>query len=406
MLLSRNQLIDLFNVGVGAADPCVAVQNHFRMHPPPPAKQVFLLAVGKAACAMADAALPFLPNLTHALIVTNYENAAAIPGVDLIAAGHPVPDENGLRAGLRVEELLAQAGPDDQVLVLVSGGGSALLPAPVDGISLSEKAEVSQLLLGAGLDIVLMNAVRQHLSRLKGGGLVRQAAPASVTALILSDVIGDDVRAIASGPTAAPIMARSEVVAMLRLRGIWDQLPASARTALERGTTMSETTAVARNHLVGSNALSLQAMAQACPAARLAPAPLDGDVGAAAARIIALAKSGPGITLLGGETTVKLQGTGLGGRNQELALRVALGLEGHQGWRFLSAGTDGRDGPTKAAGAIVDGKTCAQIRAQGCDPQALLANNDSYHALELAQALLVTGGTGTNVADLQIISCA
>lgn len=406
MLLSRDELIGLFKVGVGAADPHAAVQAHFRMHPLAPASRVFLLAFGKAACAMADAALPFLPDKTHALVVTNYENAATMPGVELIAAGHPVPDENGLRAGIRAEELLAAAGQEDHVLVLVSGGGSALLPAPVEGVSLAEKAEVFRILLGAGLDIVAMNAVRQHLSRLKGGGLLRQAAPANVTALILSDVIGDDLRAIASGPTASPIMTRSKVVAMLRSHGLWNNLPASACAALEHHGADSETTVIAHHHLIGSNALSVQAMARACPNAQLDPVPLDGDVSDAAARIVALAKAGAGTTLLGGETTVKLQGTGIGGRNQELALRVALALEGLKGWRFLSAGTDGRDGPTDAAGAIVDGETCAQIRAKGGDPQALLANNDSYHALELAQALLVTGGTGTNVADLQIISCA
>ncbi|MGY6694624.1 MAG: glycerate kinase type-2 family protein [Roseinatronobacter sp.] len=406
MLLSRDDLIDLFKVGVEAADPRAAVQAHFRMHPLSPARQIFLLAFGKAACAMTDAALPFLPHLTQALVVTNYENAAALPGIELIAAGHPVPDENGLRAGQRAEELLAAAGPGDLVLVLVSGGGSALLPAPVKGVSLAEKAEVSKLLLGAGLDIVSMNAVRQYLSRFKGGGLLQLAAPASVSTLILSDVIGDDLRAIASGPTTSPIMTRVEVVAMLRSTRIWDDLPASARAALKRDDAKTAPTPVVHNHLIGSNALSLQAMARACPGARLDPAPLDGDVSEAADRIVALAKSGAGTTLLGGETTVKLQGTGLGGRNQELALRVALELEGHQGWRFLSAGTDGRDGPTDAAGAIVDGQTCAQIRRRCGNPRALLANNDSYKALHLANALLITGGTGTNVADLQILTCA
>jgi len=289
--------------------------------------------------------------------------------------------------------------------VLVSGGGSALLPAPVDGLSLEQKADVSRLLLGAGVDIVAMNAVRQHLSRLKGGGLLRHAAPAPVTALILSDVIGDDLRAIASGPTVAPILPRTEVIAMLKERGLWDKLPDAARTALgraEQDTPVQE----ADNRLIGSNRKSLDAMARAMPDAQILSDALTGDVEQAAQRIVDAVDQAVSLALFGGETTVQLRGDGRGGRNQELALRVAVALDGRAGWRFLSAGTDGRDGPTDAAGAIVDGETCARIRAAGGDVAALLGNNDSYAALELAGDLLITGGTGTNVADLQILSCA
>jgi hydroxypyruvate reductase len=350
---------------------------------------------------MAGAALPLLPAPARALVVTNPENAVDVPGAELWLAAHPVPDEGGLRAGRAVLDMLAEAGVQDEVLVLVSGGGSALLPAPVEGLTLADKAAVNRLLLGAGLDIVQMNMVRQHLSALKGGGLLRAARPANVRALILSDVVGDDLRAIASGPTVAPIAPRAQVCAMLRDRGLWDQLPDAARVALSRP---EDTTPLppARNLLIGSNALSVAAMARACPGARVAPAPLEGDVAQAAAQIVALRADGPGTTLMGGETTVTLRGTGLGGRNQELALRVAMALQGRAGWRFLSAGTDGRDGPTDAAGALVDGGTVARIIAAGGDPDALLANNDSYQALRLSGDLLMTGGTGTNVADLQI----
>lgn len=405
MLLSRDQMTALFHIGVAAADPRSAVRDSLQARPLPAGERLFVVALGKAACAMTEAALSVLPAAERTLVVTNYENATPVEGAEVIAAGHPVPDENGLRAGEAVLSMLVDAGPRDRVLVLVSGGGSALLPAPVDGLSLEQKADVSRLLLGAGVDIVAMNAVRQNLSRLKGGGLLRHAAPAPVTALILSDVIGDDLRAIASGPTAAPILPRTEVVAMLKARGLWDKLPDAAQTALDR-VEQDAPVQEAENRLIGSNRKSLDAMAGAMPDAQILSDALTGDVEQAAQRIVDAVDQAVPLALFGGETTVQLRGDGRGGRNQELALRVAIALDGRAGWRFLSAGTDGRDGPTDAAGAIVDGDTCARIRAAGGDVAALLANNDSYAALDLAGDLLITGGTGTNVADLQILSCA
>lgn len=405
-MMTKEEMTELFRVGVQAADPARAVQDSLRTTPLPDPARLFVLGLGKAACAMTRAALDMLPAPAGALVVTNYENATGVTDAEVITAGHPVPDENGLRAALAAEALLAQAGPSDRVLVLVSGGGSALLPAPVEGLSLNDKAEVNRVLLAGGMDIVAMNAVRQHLSRLKGGGLLRAAHPAPVTALILSDVIGDDLRAIASGPTVAPIAPRAHVVEMLRAAGMWNRLPEAAQAALMRPE--EDLPAIgAENRLIGSNRQSLEAMAQARPEAQILSAALVGDVADAAEVIIRTVQDGRApLALFGGETTVTLTGTGLGGRNQDLALRVAIALDGQQGWRFLSAGTDGRDGPTEAAGAIVDGKTCVRIRAAGGDPTALLANNDSNRALELAGDLLITGGTGTNVADLQILSCA
>lgn len=401
--VSRKQMHTAFMAGVAAADPHAAVlralsDGAFMV----PEGRIFVLAIGKAAGAMMQAALGVLPKPHAALVVTNYENAGQVTGARVLAAGHPVPDENGLQAGLAVQKMLARTTRADAVLVLVSGGGSALVPAPVPGVTLEQKAEVNRLLLGAGLDITQMNLVRQHLSRLKGGGLLRSAAPAPVTALILSDVVGDDLRVIASGPTVAPIGTRAQAMRLLEDAGLWGQVPNTVRTVL-RAETEARVLPVAANHLVGSNAQSVAAVARALPDAQADPAPLVGDVADAAARIVAMAAR-PGVTVLGGETTVALRGTGLGGRNQELALRVALALQGRTGWRFLSGGTDGRDGPTDAAGAVVDGGTVARIQAAGGDAQALLANNDSYAALQLAGDLLVTGGTGTNVADLQILA--
>ncbi len=411
MPLSRPAMIALFDEGVRAADPGRAVTAALRDLPLDPGAGLYLLAVGKAADAMMRAALDSLPLPRAALVVTNYENAAPVEGAQVMASGHPVPDANGLAAGQAAQALLENAGAGDTVLVLVSGGGSALLPTPVDGISLADKAAVNTLLLGAGLDITAMNAVRQHLSRLKGGGMLRAAAPARVVALILSDVIGDDLRVIASGPTVAPIMGRADVRDMLRAQGLWDALPEAARTALDRADDDPPLPA-ADNRLIGSNGMSLDAMMRAHPGAQVLSAALTGDVAEAADRICAAARAAPRgaplLALFGGETTVTLRGRGRGGRNQELALRVAMAMpdavpEGRD-WRFLSGGTDGRDGPTDAAGGVTDAHTLARIAAAGGDAESLLAYNDSYRALALAGDLLQTGATGTNVADLQILS--
>lgn len=406
--MQPHKLLNLFETGILAASPARGVTQALQDDPliQPACGRLFVVAIGKAAGGMMRAALPLLPTPTSALVVTNYENAAPVSGAKVLAAGHPVPDEAGLVAGKAVMRILSAAGPDDRILALISGGGSALLPAPVDPLTLADKAAVSRLLLGAGLDISSVNAIRQHLSLLKGGGFLRLAQPAVVRALILSDVIGDDLRAIASGMTTAPLMPRADVISMLKQADLWPQLPPNARIALSRPEGASDTP-LAQNQLVGSNGMSLNAMQADCPSAVILSDCLVGDVAAAAAQIVAHARTAGRqklTALFGGETTVTLTGTGMGGRNQELALRVALGLEGwSRPWLFLSGGTDGRDGPTDAAGGIVSPDTLHRIRAAGGDPVKLLQNNDSYKALDLAGGLLRTGGTGTNVADLQIL---
>ncbi|MBM2577634.1 DUF4147 domain-containing protein [Jannaschia sp. Os4] len=392
----RDRLIRLFEAGVARADPHAATTAHL-----PDAAPDAILALGKAAIPMARAALDRFAG-TPTLVVTNPENAADLPGAEAILGAHPVPDAASARAGAALLDRAAALGAGRRALVLISGGGSALAIAPVAGVTPEEKAEVSRLLLGAGLDIEAMNAVRRALSRLKGGGLARAAAPARLDALILSDVIGDDPQAIASGPTVAPTTGHAEARAVLRAAGLWDRVAASVRAALDRPDPAPPPDAGWT--LIGSNALSLAAMGRAAPDAAVDPDPLVGDVADAAARIAAAARRGPGTTLWGGETTVVLRGRGRGGRNQELALRVALALKGWgRRWTFLSGGTDGRDGPTEAAGAVVDDGTLARMRAAGIDPVARLADNDANPALAASGDLLVTGGTGTNVADLQAL---
>lgn len=398
----------LFNAAVEAADPAIALRKALARHPMPnPAGVLHVIAIGKAAPAMLKEALTHVKRPCKALAVTHYENQMKVSGAEVLRSAHPVPDEAGLRAGQEIMSRLRDLGPKDAVVVLVSGGGSALVPAPVEGVSLADKAAVSKLLLGAGLDIVQMNLVRQQLSQLKGGGLLRCAAPAPVTAYILSDVIGDDLRAIASGPTVGPIGTREEAAKLLKDTGVWEACPESVRAHLSHPATAPETPPC-ENHLIGSNRKSLEAMLAAAEGveARIVSDALVGDVADAARFVLTEAakapKDRPVALIFGGETTVTLRGDGRGGRNQELALRVALGAADHDlpgKWLFMSAGTDGRDGPTDAAGGIVDAGTAAAI---GTDALALLENNDSYEALRRAEALLITAATGTNVADVQL----
>ncbi|WP_334194504.1 glycerate kinase type-2 family protein [Pararhodobacter sp.] len=405
-----------FEAAVRRADPGRALTRCLAQHPlpaPGPGGRYLVVAVGKAAPAMTRALLPQLTGTVEAICVTQAGNTEKAGTARVFRAGHPVPDQTGAEAAQAVIELLEGAGPEDRVIALISGGGSALLPAPPPGVTLADKQTLNAALLASGLDIVAMNLVRQQVSQLKGGGFLRLASPATVTAFILSDVVGDDLRAIASGPTTAPLGTRAEARRDVREAGLWDQLPAAIRRHLGAG---DETIPLppARNHLIGGNAQSVEAAAQSL--ARDFPViadalPLTGDVTAAAARIFSALQQhrgheGPLALVWGGETTVRLTGHGLGGRNQELALRVAALADARplaRPWVFLSGGTDGRDGPTEAAGAITDQNSLPRLRRLGADPEALLANNDSHRALALSRDLLMTGATGTNVADVQIL---
>lgn len=405
---TRQVMERAFGAGIAAAAPDLALRAALVKRPVSTkgGKRV-ILAVGKAAVPMARVACEVLRPFDHFVLVTNPENATPVDGAELFASSHPVPDEIGLKASERVIELLEPLGADDQVIVLLSGGASSLLPAPKPGLSLAEKMAVNDLLLSSGLEITAMNLVRQSLSVLKGGGLLRLAQPASVRSFILSDVLGDDLRVVGSGPSIGPVGTPAEAMSLLKSNGLWERLPAAARAVIEAAP--NETFDLEPDAmLIGSNGQSLEAMARDA-GATVSSEPLEGDVEDAARRVVAEAISMPRGTMraFGGETTVVLIGKGRGGRNQELALRVARqakaqGLSGD--WMFLSGGTDGRDGPTDAAGAIVDQDTLSALDAAGFDIDAVLASNDSYPALSAIGALLMTGGTGTNVADLQLMA--
>jgi glycerate 2-kinase len=362
----------------------------------------------------------------QAIAVTNYENVKPVPGVNVIGAGHPLPDVAGFNAAKLCAKVAQDAKQGELVLVLVSGGGSALIPYPVDPVSLQEKSLTTDLLLASGATINQVNCVRKHLSQLKGGGLASMIAPADCHALILSDVIGDDLSAIASGPTVPDESTFSDAVDVLKNKGIWDKAPDSVRQYLENGqhgkakeTPKADETCFANSShtLIGSNRISLNAIMQAAREqgfdAMLYSDNLCGEASKAAEKSVLFAKaqlSKAGkqalAILAGGETTVTLKGNGRGGRNQEMALAFAISAEQHGlrgDWVFLSGGTDGRDGPTDAAGGLVDSGTIQRMQAAGINPAELLANNDSYKALKAAEDLLMTGATGTNVADLQIL---
>jgi glycerate 2-kinase len=399
----RERAFDIFMAGVRHADPAGAVEEALKGRT---FTRPTIIAVGKAARAMAQAAMRHVQAET-VVVVTNYENAAPLEGAEVRGAAHPTPDAEGARAAQRVEGALSMAQGD--VIALISGGGSALLPAPVMGVSLDDKAVVNGLLIASGADIVMMNLIRQQLSRLKGGGLLRAAAPAHVTTLVLSDVVDDDLRAIASGPSVSPIGTRADAVDALKSLQIWDWVPASVRKHLQQPEPDLGPLPESDTILIGSNNRSVAAMARAAgggvkQGVHVFPAPLVGDVDAAAHIILDCAHEA-GIYLFGGETTVKIAGTGLGGRNQELALRVAkiAGERGFGDYVFLSGGTDGRDGPTDAAGGLVDGSTLDRLKAAGVEIDDVLARNDSYHGLEAVNDLLKIGATGTNVADLQVL---
>ncbi len=397
----RAEALRLFQAAIQAADPAMALRSHLVAPLTAPTGRLIVIAVGKAACPMIEECLRHVEGDITALAVTNYENHRDIPGVTVLPAGHPVPDENGLKAAQAVAELLQSATAKDRVIALISGGGSALLPLPVDGVSLTDKAKTNEILLGAGFDIVQMNMVRQQLSQLKGGGMTVLAAPAKIEAYILSDVVGDDLRAIASGPTVAPIGTKSDAQALLK--PVWADLPYSVQAALSSDT-IRPAPHTATNTLICSNRMSLEAMQAANPRARIIDDRLEGNVAEVASKLAALGRDMPSgeIFLFGGETTVTLTGTGKGGRNQDLALRMALAdLPGK--WVFLSGGTDGRDGPTDAAGGLVDQTSLDRMKQAGVDPQALLENNDAYAALKASGDLIITGGTGTNVADVQVL---
>jgi len=355
------------------------------------------------------------------LINVKYGHVARLRRIELNECGHPVPDERGVAGAARIAQIAADAQKDDAVVCLISGGGSALMPLPAAPVTLEEKQSVTRLLLACGANIHEINTVRKHISRIKGGQLALLAAPAAVEALLLSDVIGDDLDVIGSGPTAPDASTFGDTAGILEKYGIFGKVPASVRERIEQGMRgeIAETPKPAdpvfqrvRNTVVGSNRLALRAAERRARELGYRTLVLASEVQgetreiarmhAAIAREVVLAGKpvkAPACIITGGETTVTLKGGGLGGRNQEFVLAAAIDVAGLANVVVFSAGTDGSDGPTDAAGAVADGDTLRR------NPEArrFLEENDSYHYFESLGDLVITGPTNTNVMDVRIV---
>jgi hydroxypyruvate reductase len=420
--LLRRQARQIFDEALRAADPEEAVERHLRTIDFDRFQRIFVLGAGKAGASMAHAAERVLGSrITAGLLNVKDGHLAPLAHIELQQARHPLPDERGVAGSERIAALAEGAGSGDLVLCLISGGGSALLPLPANGITLAEKQEVTKLLLACGADIYEINTLRKHLSRIKGGQLARMAAPATVEALLLSDVIGDDLSVIGSGPTAPDASTFADAAAIVDRYGLRPRLPDAVRLRLERGARgeIAETPkpgdplfARVRNTVVGGNRLALD-RAAACAAGLgfhtlVLASTIQGETRDVARMHAAIARevvesgrpaSPPAAIVSGGETTVNLRGAGLGGRNQEFVLAAAIDIAGLPNVVVFSAGTDGTDGPTDAAGAVADGETLARNPAAA----AYLERNDSYHYFAPLGDLVMTGPTNTNVADVHIL---
>lgn len=466
----REQFVPILEAALAAADPRLAVLSHLaltgdvlrigpRGYRLSEIERIFVIGGGKAGAPMAAAAVEVLGDrITAGVVNVKYGHTAGAGGwrvrfeqrpcaataapvvsqrpyagaVRIIEAGHPVPDAAGQAGAEQIAALLRDLTSRDLVIVLISGGGSALLPLPVEGITLADYQALTGLLLRCGADITEINTVRKHCSQLQGGSLARLAQPAQVAILILSDVVGTPLDAIASGPTVPDATTFADAVAVLKRYGVLDHAPASVRQHLLAGAAgvLPDTAKpgdpmfeYVNNVVVGDNFSAGRAAVTAAQAAgwhsHLLTTFVQGEarevgrVVAGLAQGVACGQSDfatPACLVLGGETTVTIRGQGTGGRNQELALAAAIALDGSplpagMEIAIVALGTDGNDGPTDVAGGLATRDTLARGRALGLDAQAALASNDSYHYLGALGDLVVTGPTNTNVNDLIFIFC-
>ncbi|WP_051669431.1 glycerate kinase type-2 family protein [Bryobacter aggregatus] len=419
----RQDALAIFQAALAAADPYAATLAHL----PKTVGSVYVVGAGKAAAAMARAVEKVYGNRIQAgVVVTKYGHAQPLQHIRCLEASHPVPDEAGVHAAHEIAQICLSAQETDLIICLISGGASALLPFPAQPITLEEKQTTTRLLLSCGANIQELNTVRKHLSSIKGGLLADLAYPAKLHTLILSDVIGDSLDVIGSGPTVPDTSTYEEAWQILYRYGLIAKIPASVRDRLEQGCNkeLPETPKPGtrifdrvKNTLIGSNRLSLKAAQATAKSLGYKPlllsTSLDGEAREAARFFASMAREAratgnparPPLALLaGGETTVALSAhPGLGGRNQEMALAAAIGIDGLPATCFLAAGTDGTDGPTEAAGAYATGSTLARGAKLDLDPQDFLARNDSYHYFQPLKDLFLPGPTGTNVMDLYLM---
>jgi hydroxypyruvate reductase len=412
---AKRLLDEMFAAAVAAADPALRVPANL---PLPPGGRTIVVGAGKASAAMARAVEENWSGALSGLVVTRYGHAVACRSIEIVEAGHPVPDAPGMDAAARILELVGGLGPDDLVLCLISGGGSALLSLPAEGLALDDKQSVNRALLRCGATISEMNCVRKHLSAIKGGRLAAAAAPARTVTLAISDVPGDDPAVIASGPTVADPTTCADALAVLRKYRIVEPASVIEHLAGEGGETPKPGDPRLANSevvVVATPRASLEAAAEIARAAGFTPRIL-GDAIEGEARVVArdhavlarkaAAQGRPVVLLSGGETTVTLRGKGRGGRNAEYTLALALALDGAPGIHAIACDTDGIDGSEDNAGARIGPDTLARAAAAGLDLSARLADNDAYGAFEVLGDLVVTGPTLTNVNDFRAILVA
>ncbi|MEL6998535.1 MAG: glycerate kinase [Pseudomonadota bacterium] len=412
----RGFLADLFHAAVTAADPLEALRHAL---PEKPVGRTIVIGAGKGAAQLAAAFEDLWDGPLEGCIVTRYGYACATKTIEVLEAAHPVPDAAGLMAGKRLLELVSGLTADDLVVALVCGGGSALLPAPPDGLTLADEIAVNEALLASGAPISEMNTVRKHLSLIKGGRLAAAASPARVVSLVVSDIPGDNPAFVASGPTVPDTANRIEALRIVEQYGM--DLPNAVMAHLndpKADAPMPDDPVFERHGVtvIASSSLSLAAAARLAETRGVHSAILSDsiegearDIGrmhGAIARQIAQTGSPltpPVVLLSGGETTVTVRAKGRGGRNGELALALAKDIQGLSTVTALSADTDGIDGTEDNAGAFADGGTWQKLIEQGLDPNALLAGNDSYTGFAASGELFVTGPTGTNVNDFRAV---
>jgi glycerate-2-kinase len=389
-------------------------------------KNVYVVGGGKASGSMAEALEQVLGGLIkEGWVNIPYGSKQKTDIIKLHEANHPIPDDSGVEGTRRMVKIAEQAEKDDLIICLISGGGSSLMPLPRDEITIADKREITDALLKCGATINEINTVRKHISDFKGGWLAKKAYPATILNLILSDVVGDPLDFIASGPTVPDSTTFSDAIKVLKKYGLWEKAPASIRKVLSEGekgkipeTPKANDEAFKKvfNVVIGNNRLATQTAQNYLKSeglnTLLLTSTLEGEarhIGTMLASIAhEVSASGspipkPAAIIAGGETTVTITGKGKGGRNQEIALAAALKMNGMEGAVLASLSTDGIDGPTDAAGAIVDGKTLTRAAKKGLIPEEFLAENDSYNFFSKLEDLIFTGPTGTNVNDISIV---
>jgi hydroxypyruvate reductase len=436
----RGDAIAIFHAGLKAVDPVVAVKQHLnylngrleiqgRTYNINEFENVYVVGMGKASASMARAIEDLLGEYcTDGIINVKHGHSVPLEIIKVNEAGHPIPDRAGLMGTERIIELLEQTGEKDLIICLISGGGSALLPAPYEGLTLEDKQQTTKVLLESGANIHEINALRKHISRVKGGRLARLAYPSTLISLILSDVIGDNLDSIASGPTVPDSSTFEDCLRIIDKYGIRERIPRSVVLFLERGmrgeieeTPKADDPVFAKtgNFIIGSNILAVRAAKEKADElgynSLILSSFIEGETREVAKVHSAIAKeiistdnpvSRPACVISGGETTVTIRGKGLGGRNQEFSLAVAIDIDGLDNVVILSGGTDGTDGPTDAAGAIADGTSLRRAGELNLRADDHLRENDSYHFFEKLGDLLITGPTRTNVMDLRLVLVA